>query len=196
MQGEYTNILLFTAICVAKILLCDRLVYQKEALVNWDPVDQTVLADEQVDENGCSWRSGAVVEKKLLKQWFVRTTKFAKDLLEGLNDSVLHDWRDIIKLQKHWIGDCNGVHFDFKICDSCDLVSLWTDLPEYIEHVKFVAVSSSHILAKKEITSGEQTVRLAVELQNPFNSEKLPVYVTSEIEFLPGTDTYIGEFLK
>ncbi|XP_018563996.1 probable leucine--tRNA ligase, mitochondrial [Anoplophora glabripennis] len=168
------------------------LVYQKEALVNWDPVDQTVLADEQVDENGCSWRSGAVVEKKLLKQWFVRTTKFAKDLLEGLNDSVLHDWRDIIKLQRHWIGKCNGVHFDFKICDGGDNVSLWTDMPEYIEHAKFVAVSNGHILAKKEVKSGERTVKLNVELENPFNSEKLPVYVTNDVEFLPGTDTFVG----
>lgn len=54
------------------------LIYRKEALVNWDPVDQTVLADEQVDSNGCSWRSGAKVEKKVLHQWFVRTTEFAE----------------------------------------------------------------------------------------------------------------------
>lgn len=54
------------------------LLYQKETFVNWDPVDQTVLADEQVDENNCSWRSGAVVEKRLLRQWFIKTTVFAK----------------------------------------------------------------------------------------------------------------------
>lgn len=55
------------------------------------------------------------MEKKLLKQWFIRTTQFAKELYDGLNDSVLHDWKDIIKLQKHWIGECNGVNFYFKI---------------------------------------------------------------------------------
>lgn len=165
-------------------------------MVNWDPVDQTVLADEQVDENGCSWRSGAVVEKKLLKQWFVKTTKFAKDLLEGLNDSVLHDWRDIIKLQKHWIGECNGIHFDFKIYNSDDNLSLWTDIPEYIEHIKFVVISSDHILAKKEMQSGEKTVKLNIEVENPFNKERLPVYVSDDIEFLPGTDSYVGKFIK
>ena len=74
-----------------------------------------MLADEQVDESGHSWRSGALVEKKLLKQWFIRTTEFAKDLLEGLNDSILHDWRDILKIQKHWIGDCLGVNFNLNI---------------------------------------------------------------------------------
>ena len=55
------------------------------------------------------------MEKKLLKQWFIRTTKFAKLLYEGLDASILHDWRDIIKLQKHWIGECNGVNFDFRL---------------------------------------------------------------------------------
>lgn len=63
-------------------------------------------------------RSGAQVEKKLLKQWFVKTTKFAKQLYDCLNDSVLHDWRDIIKLQKHWIGDCDGVNFEFKVANT------------------------------------------------------------------------------
>lgn len=89
----------------------DGLVYQKEAVVNWDPVDKTVLADEQVDGAGCSWRSGAKVEKKLLRQWFVKTTKFAKNLLDGLDDPTLEEWRDIIKLQKHWIGECDGYNF-------------------------------------------------------------------------------------
>ncbi len=90
------------------------LVYQKEAVVNWDPVDQTVLADEQVrtpsrwsslvtlyinecqvDDYGRSWRSGALVEKKPLRQWFIRTTSFAKELYEGLEDPSLENWRDV-----------------------------------------------------------------------------------------------------
>lgn len=167
------------------------LVYQKEALVNWDPIDRTVLADEQVDENGCSWRSGAKVEKKLLKQWFIRTTQFAKDLLEGLNDSSLYEWRDIIKLQKHWIGDCNGVNFDFKICGNNDIVTLWTSSPEYVKSIKFVAISPNHILAKKENVS-QGTHKLQISLENPFTSEAIPVFVTDEIEYLPLTDSYIG----
>ncbi|KAJ4448566.1 hypothetical protein ANN_10584 [Periplaneta americana] len=91
----------------------EGLVYRKEALVNWDPVDQTVLADEQVNDNGCSWRSGAKVEKKMLKQWFIRTTRFSKSLWDGLSDPLLKNWKDIINLQKHWIGEF--VH----ICSRC-----------------------------------------------------------------------------
>nr|XP_023020582.1 probable leucine--tRNA ligase, mitochondrial [Leptinotarsa decemlineata] len=172
------------------------LVYQKEALVNWDPEDKTVLADEQVDENGNSWRSGAKVEKKLLRQWFIRTTKFAKDLLDGLDDPVLQDWKDITKLQKHWIGECNGVSFDFQIKNDSggrDFLPLWTSKPEYVEHAKFVAVTTDNILAKHEgIQNCEQTVKLRVQLKNPINGESVPVYVTSEIDFLPFTDSYLG----
>jgi len=73
------------------------LAYRREAMVNWDPVDQTVLADEQVDENGCSWRSGAMVERRPLSQWFFRTTAFSKALYEGLDDPSLYNWRDITK---------------------------------------------------------------------------------------------------
>ncbi|XP_028146310.1 probable leucine--tRNA ligase, mitochondrial [Diabrotica virgifera virgifera] len=174
----------------------EGLVYQKEALVNWDPVDQTVLADEQVDENGNSWRSGAKVEKRVLKQWYVRTTRFAKNLLDGLNDPILQDWRDIIKLQKHWIGDCDGVNFDFTIeGNNKEFLTLWTSTPEYVENVKFVAVTSDNILAKKEgvkLKGEEESVRLRTHLINPINCEKIPVYVTNEVEFLPLTDSYIG----
>ena len=84
-------------------------------MVNWDPVDQTVLADEQVDNEGRSWRSGAVVERKPLKQWFLRTTNFAKDLLEGLEDPSLVNWREVIKAQKNWIGDCNGTNVLYRV---------------------------------------------------------------------------------
>ncbi|KAH1008667.1 hypothetical protein HUJ05_009202 [Dendroctonus ponderosae] len=170
------------------------LAYQKEALVNWDPVDQTVLADEQVDENGLSWRSGAKVEKKLLKQWFIRTTKFAKQLYDGLDDAVLHDWRDIIKLQKHWIGNCDGVNFDFKVnSSSTSVATFWTSTPELIEEAKFVAVTSNHVLAKQEgVTSADGTVKLQSVVTNPFNKEQLPLYVTNDIEFADETDSFIG----
>ncbi|XP_039757439.1 probable leucine--tRNA ligase, mitochondrial isoform X2 [Pararge aegeria] len=83
------------------------LAYQCKAKVNWDPIDQTVLADEQVDDSGCSWRSGVKVEEKILTQWFIKTTKYAKHLYEGLNSKSLDNWKDIINLQKHWIGECN-----------------------------------------------------------------------------------------
>lgn len=162
-----------------------------KALVNWDPVDKTVLAEEQVDENGCSWRSGVPVEKRTLKQWFIRTTKFAKSLLEGLDDPLLQDWKDIIKLQQHWIGECNGVSFDFKLND--EFVSFWTDKPEYIEHVKFIAISPHNILAKRksrEIKKG--TLKLDVEAINPINDDKVPIFITDHLDFLPFTDSHLG----
>uniref|UniRef100_A0A8C6T5K6 leucine--tRNA ligase n=1 Tax=Neogobius melanostomus TaxID=47308 RepID=A0A8C6T5K6_9GOBI len=91
------------------------LAYQKEAVVNWDPVDQTVLADEQVDESGRSWRSGAVVEQKLLTQWFIKTTNYAKvcSLLDALAD--LPEWYGVKAMQANWIGECTGCNFDFKL---------------------------------------------------------------------------------
>jgi leucyl-tRNA synthetase len=170
------------------------LVYQKKAKVNWDPVDQTVLADEQVDENGCSWRSGAKIEKKLLRQWFIRTTNFAKDLLEGLDDPVLQDWRDVCKLQKHWIGECNGVNFDFRLVgEEQDFLTLWTSKPEYLNSVKFVAVNPSHMLSENEgVALKEGTKKLQAELLHPLNGKTIPVYVTDEIEFLPQTDSFLG----
>ncbi|KAJ8302958.1 hypothetical protein KUTeg_019354 [Tegillarca granosa] len=79
------------------------LVFQKEGLVNWDPLDQTVLADEQIDENGCSWRSGAKVEKKFLRQWYIRTTALSKELYDGLDTVDPGFWNEVIKQQKNWI---------------------------------------------------------------------------------------------
>jgi leucyl-tRNA synthetase len=79
-------------------------------------VDQTVLAEEQVDEHGRSWRSGAVVEKKLLKQWFVKTTRFAADLYESLSDAQMEaGWRDVVLMQRHWIGQPDGVRVEFSV---------------------------------------------------------------------------------
>lgn len=165
--------------------------------MNWDPVDKTVLADEQVDSKGCSWRSGAKVEKKLLKQWFIRTTKFAKPLLDGLDDSTLKDWRDIIKLQKHWIGECSGYSFDLHIqynttndCSKLKVISLWTETPEDFRQAAFVAVSKDHIINKLE---GVSNGLLQMVVINPFNvNQQLPVIVSEDIEFAADCDTYLG----
>jgi leucyl-tRNA synthetase len=91
------------------------LAYQKEAPVNWDPVDFTVLADEQIDDKGRSWRSGAKVERRMLKQWYLRTTAYSKQLIDGLKEVDAELWRDIISLQAHWIGNCDGMRFDFQL---------------------------------------------------------------------------------
>ena len=87
----------------------------RQALVNWDPADGTVLADEQVDAQGRSWRSGALVERRLLRQWFVRTTRFSERLLRSLDSAQLRDWRDVIQVQRHWIGPCDGWKFELQV---------------------------------------------------------------------------------
>lgn len=172
--------------------------YKKEALVNWDPVDKTVLADEQVDENQCSWRSGAKVEKKLLEQWFIKTTKFAKPLLDGLDDPSLIDWRDIISLQKHWIGECTGYSFDLKIKHSSisspnglGSISVWTEKPEQLLHAAFIAVSKDHVLNADK--TRVNYILDKAEVINVFDeNKKLPIIVTDQIEFSLSCDSYIG----
>lgn len=89
-----------------------KLAYQKYSYVNWDPIDQTVLANEQVDQQGKSWRSGALVEKKLLKQWFLKITDFAEPLLASLENL---SWPDKVKdMQRNWIGKSEGTYVDFQ----------------------------------------------------------------------------------
>ncbi|XP_076292718.1 leucyl-tRNA synthetase, mitochondrial [Lasioglossum baleicum] len=174
------------------------LVYQKEAFVNWDPVDQTVLAEEQVDANNCSWRSGAQVEKKLLNQWFIKTTPFAKSLLEGLNDPTLKEWRDIIKMQQNWIGECNGVSFDLQLISNIPnfpkTINVWTEHPEFIEYAKFVAISPKSLLNCPEYCSDVQEgIKIMdAKVLNPFNGKELLVYVTDKVEFQPFRETYLG----
>lgn len=200
----------------------EGMVYQAEALVNWDPVDETVLADEQVDANGCSWRSGARVEKKLLRQWFVRTTRFAQRLLDGLNDEGLQDWRDIIKLQRHWIGECDGYRFEMPLeyddgtnNDDATLrlrsISLWTRRPEELLHATFVAISPDHLLSKLDgndaSSVGNGRILRNICVRNPFDDRQrsLPVVVVADsskadgeeetkecIAFDEGCDTYLG----
>ncbi|KAH8410684.1 hypothetical protein KR222_004691 [Zaprionus bogoriensis] len=161
------------------------LAYQNEALVNWDPVDQTVLADEQVDANGCSWRSGAKVEKKLLKQWFIRTSAYAKQLLDGLDDPTLRDWRDIINLQRHWIGECNGYAFTL-LTSASNMLRVWTANPEHLKDPHaFLVLRSKHFLSQLPDAS-----QLSVE--NPFAHTTLPVVFGDEAAFPAHCDVYLA----
>jgi leucyl-tRNA synthetase len=136
------------------LLFQEGLAYQREAIVNWDPVDKTVLADEQVDESGCSWRSGAKVEKKLLRQWFIKTTKFAEELYNGLDDPILKDWRDIVVLQKHWIGECDGWNFSLKLNNGAKSIDVWTKTPEDFHKAAFVAIKKAHLANEEKIDEG------------------------------------------
>ncbi|VVC31618.1 Hypothetical protein CINCED_3A018979 [Cinara cedri] len=166
------------------------LVYSKEAEVNWDPVDETVLASEQVDENGRSWRSNAIVEKKLFKQWFIRTTQFSKALYEGLNDPSLRDWRDIINLQKHWIGECNGYVFDFQVFTDDiyrTILNVWTQYPEHVPLAGFIFIKPESFVHKYYILNHKN-----VYIKNPITGSKLPILVTDCVEYPDGQDALLA----
>ena len=124
------------------------LVYRKENYVNWDPVDQTVLANEQVID-GKGWRSGAVVERKKLNQWFFNITKFSKELLSNLEDLV--EWPNKVKImQKNWIGKSFGCEIDFEIEGNKDVkkIKCFTTRPDTLFGFSFLAVSIDHPISK------------------------------------------------
>ena len=175
------------------------LVYRKEQYVNWDPIDQTVLANEQVID-GKGWRSGALVERKKLNQWFFKITEFSNDLLENLKD--LDQWPNKVKImQKNWIGKSFGCEVDFKIepSDNVEIIKCYTTRPDTLFGMSFLALSIDHPVSKiyennneflkfkKECSTtgtteesianakkiGFKTNLLAI---NPLNQEKVPVY--------------------
>ena len=113
------------------------LIYKKDSYVNWDPVDETVLANEQVID-GKGWRSGAIVEKRKLSQWFLKITNFSKELIEDLNK--LSDWPDKVKtMQKNWIGISEGAEIIFKVDGLEKLITIYTTRPETIFGASFIA---------------------------------------------------------
>ena len=121
-------------------LLDKGLVYRKENYVNWDPVDQTVLANEQVID-GKGWRSGAIVERKKLNQWFFNISNFSNDLLEGLKK--LNDWPNKVKImQKNWIGKSFGCEIDFKIegDPSVENIKCFTTRPDTLFGFSFFSI--------------------------------------------------------
>ena len=124
------------------------LVYRKENYVNWDPIDQTVLANEQVID-GKGWRSGAIVERKKLNQWFFKISKFSDELLNGLDS--LDGWPEKVKtMQKNWIGKSFGCEIDFKIEGNPEISSIkcYTTRPDTLFGFAFLAVSADHPISK------------------------------------------------
>jgi leucyl-tRNA synthetase len=123
------------------------LVYRKESAVNWDPVDMTVLANEQVID-GRGWRSGAPVEKRKLNQWFLRITDFAEDLLEGLKR--LEGWPEKVRvMQENWIGKSQGLRCMFKLAGTQDGIEVFTTRPDTLYGASFVAIAADHPLAQR-----------------------------------------------
>jgi leucyl-tRNA synthetase len=126
-------------------LLKAGLVYRKESSVNWDPVDMTVLANEQVID-GRGWRSGALVERKKLNQWFLKITQFADELLEGLQS--LDQWPDKVRLmQENWIGKSKGLRCTFNFVDSPDGIDVFTTRPDTMFGASFIAIAADHPVA-------------------------------------------------
>ena len=131
------------------------LAYQKESTVNWDPIDNTVLANEQVID-GCGWRSGAKVERKKLTQWFLKISQFSEDLLQGLTE--LKGWPDAVRImQEKWIGKSEGAEIDFDIVASSEervanKLKVFTTRPDTIFGMSFAAIATGHPIATELAT--------------------------------------------
>ena len=120
------------------------LVYRRNSLVNWDPVDQTVLANEQVID-GRGWRSGALVEQREIPQWFLKITAYAGELLADLQK--LEGWPDAVKtMQANWIGRSEGVEIDFQLAGRNEHLTVFTTRPDTLFGVTYVAVAAQHPL--------------------------------------------------
>lgn len=168
-------------------------------MVNWDPIDQTVLANEQVID-GKGWRSGAVVEKRKLSQWFLKITDFAEELLNDLK--VLDKWPEKVKLmQERWIGRSEGVVVDFEILNINKTLQVFTTCPHTLFGASFIAVSFDHPILQcvsdsdiiqqindfdknNLITDASSTVEKfginsGLVVKHPFLCMNLPVYVVN-----------------
>ena len=189
------------------------LVSRKETYVNWDPIENTVLANEQVI-NGRGWRSNAVVERKKLSQWFFNITKFSNELLDDLNK--LEGWPDKVKLmQKNWIGKSFGCEINFEIIEKKEKIKVFTTRPDTIFGASFLALSVDHPLSKNFIDkkdfqkfkdecdkTGTTEEALAnaekigyetgLNVFHPFSNKKIPVYFANFVLMDYGTGAVFG----
>ncbi|GAC1463173.1 MAG: leucine--tRNA ligase [Chamaesiphon sp.] len=193
------------------------LAYQKEAAVNWDPIDQTVLANEQVDNEGRSWRSGAKVERKLLRQWFLKITKYAEELLKDLDQ--LTGWPEKVKLmQANWIGKSVGAYLEFPIVGMDEKIGVFTTRPDTVYGVTYLVLAPEHPLTHRLTTADRQTdveafiqeVANQSELErtaedkpkrgiptggkaiNPFTQEEIPIWIADYVLYEYGTGAVMG----
>ena len=198
------------------------LAYQSEALVNWDPIDQTVLANEQVDADGRSWRSGALVEKRRLRQWFLRITAYAGELLDSL--PALEGWPERVRtMQANWIGRSSGAELHFPLLDaqgepSGDQLTVFTTRPETIYGASYVVLAPEHPLvptltaaAQREAVAafcdlvGRQSeqertaedrpkrgVPIGASVRNPASGETIPLWIADYVLADYGTGVVMG----
>lgn len=193
------------------------LAYQKEAAVNWDPIDQTVLANEQVDSEGRSWRSGAKVERKLLRQWFFKITDYAEELLNDLDK--LTGWPERVKLmQANWIGKSVGAYLEFPVVGLDEKIGVFTTRPDTVYGVTYVVLAPEHPLTlqvttpdrKAAVDAFIQEVSEESELErtaedkpkrgiptggkaiNPFTGEEIPIWIADYVLYEYGTGAVMG----
>ena len=144
------------------------LVYKKNAVVNWDPVDQTVLANEQVI-NGRGWRSDALIEKKEISQWFMRITDYADELLDSLDK--LDGWPEAVKtMQRNWIGKSTGLEISFNR-QGADSLKIYTTRPDTLMGVTYLAIASEHPLALQAGKSNSEVQKFIEECRTMETSE-------------------------
>ena len=150
-------------------LLEKDLAYKKMAVVNWDPVEQTVLANEQV-EKGRGWRSGAIVERREISQWFIRITDYADELLEEIDN--LEGWPDAVRtMQRNWIGRSEGVEFSFDVPGEAPLM-VYTTRPDTIMGITFISVAAEHSLALKAARTNPQVAAFIEECKQTNTAEE------------------------
>ena len=186
------------------------LVYKKESLVNWDPVDKTVLANEQVID-GKGWRSGADVEKKKISQWFLKTSLYAAELLKDLEE-IRKLWPDnVVSMQKNWIGESNGAEFSFCIENKSD-IRVFTTRPDTIYGVTFLAVAADHEIIEscsKEVKEFSKKIINQKDYQDksnqlicgiftgyyaihPLSNKKIPIWLSNYVLTGYGTGAVMG----
>ena len=150
-------------------LLDKGLAYKKMAVVNWDPVEQTVLANEQV-ENGRGWRSGAVVERREVSQWFIRITEYAEELLRDIDK--LEGWPESVKtMQRNWIGRSEGVEFGFEVEGERERLGVYTTRPDTLMGITAIFVAGEHPLAGKVAQSDAKVAAFVAECKNAATAE-------------------------
>jgi leucyl-tRNA synthetase len=193
------------------------LAYQKEAAVNWDPVDQTVLANEQVDNEGRSWRSGAKVERKLLRQWFLKITDYAEELLADLDK--LTGWPERVRtMQANWIGKSIGAYLEFPIVNLDQKIGVFTTRPDTVYGVTYVVLAPEHPLTLQVTTAAQrsaveafiqevarvsetertaedqpkQGILTGAKAINPFTNEEIPILIADYVLYEYGTGAVMG----
>ena len=150
-------------------LLKKGMAYRKNAVVNWDPVDHTVLANEQVVD-GRGWRSGALVEKREIPQWFLKITDYAQELLDGLD--TLPGWPDAVKtMQRNWLGRSEGLEIHFAVEGSREPLSVFTTRPDTLMGVTFLSIAAEHPLALKAAQDNEKLAAFITDLKHGGVSE-------------------------